>query len=199
MCALAAMVGSVLLAAIAGGAIRRYRSPWGHLAQRRRVLRRRICAGANLVPNASNIAAAQSATLCLVNRERSAWGLAALANDRVLEVVAMAHSWEMVARNYFSHRSPSGATAQTRILASGYARFRDRVATGENVATAGGELATPASVVQEWMSSPGHRANLLSAGFRASGVGIALGMPQSSAGGWQGPGATYTEDLGSYR
>ncbi len=158
-----------------------------------------MCAGANLVPEASNVAVAEDATLCLVNRERATRGLLTLVNNRSLDVVATSHSSEMVARDYFSHRSPSGSTVATRILTSGYAGPHGRVAVGENVATAGGELATPSSIVHGWMSDPLHRANLLGSGFRASGIGIALGMPLRDANGWDGPGATYTEDLGSYK
>jgi uncharacterized protein YkwD len=189
----------VALPAVASSTIKRHRHALGQLAQRRRPSRPRLCAGADLIPDSGNLATVQRATLCLVNRERSVAGLPALANNRSLDVVAAKHSWEMVRRDYFSHRSPTGATPQTRILTSGYARLRRRVVVGENVATAGGELATPASVVSGWMESPEHRANMLSAGFRASGVGIALGMPLRDAGGWQGSGATYTEDLGGRR
>jgi uncharacterized protein YkwD len=199
MCALAAFLGSISLPVIASGTIKRHRGSRATPASRRRAFRRPMCPGANLVPNASNLASVQRATLCLVNRERAASGLASLANNRALDLVAAAHSWEMVNRDYFSHRSSSGATAKTRILTSGYMRRSVHVAVGENVATAGGQLATPASVVQGWMSSAEHRSNVLGAGFRASGVGIALGMPPKAAGGWQGPGATYTQDLGSQR
>jgi uncharacterized protein YkwD len=184
---------------IASGTIKRHRHARGHLTQKRRSFRRRACAGATLVPDASNVVATEQATLCLVNRERSAHGLPVLADNRELDVVAAAHSADMVSRDYFSHRSPSGATAQTRIVTSGYAPPTVRVAVGENVATAGGALATPANVVHDWMLSPEHRANILGAGFRASGVGIVLGMPLRHTGRWQGAGATYTQDLGSYR
>lgn len=200
VCALAAALGCLSLPGLATGTIKRHRHSRGHVAQRRRVLRRSwTCAGAELVPDAENLAAAEQATLCLVNRERSVVGEHALADNRALDAVAAVHSSEMVSRDYFSHRSPSGATAEMRIMTSGYVRPSARVATGENVATAGGQLATPANVVLAWMSSPEHRANILGRGFRASGVGIALGMPLRDTSGWRGSGATYTQDLGSYR
>lgn len=187
------------LPAMATGTIKRHRLARGHDAQKRRVRRRITCPGAGLVPDAGNVAAAEQATLCLVNRERAAHRLPALAENGALGVVAAEHSAEMVSRDYFSHRSPSGSTAEMRIVTSGYVSPSARVAVGENVATAGGKLATPASVVRGWMLSPAHRANILTAGFRASGVGIALGMPRRDTSGWRGSGATYTEDLGSYR
>ncbi len=107
----------------------------------------------------------------------------------------------MVRRDYFEHVSPSGSTAAQRILRSGYAdtagfvrRRRSRV-LAENLATAGGYLATPARIVATWMHSPAHRANILDPTLRASGVGVALGMPRSVAAGWRGPAGTYTEDF----
>jgi uncharacterized protein YkwD len=199
MCALAVVMACLSLPAMASGSLKRHRHFRGQVAQKRRVLRRWRCSGANLVPDASNVAAAEQATLCLVNRERVAHHLPALADNTSLAAAAAEHSAEMVNRDYFSHRSPSGATPEMRIHASGYVPPSSRVAVGENVATAGGNLATPAKVVSGWMSSPPHRANILDKGFRASGVGIALGMPPRDSEGWQGPGATYTQDLGSYR
>jgi uncharacterized protein YkwD len=199
MCGLAAFLGSISLTAVASATAKRHRGSRATPASRRRAFRRPICPGANLVPNARNLATVQRATLCLVNRERTASGLRSLANNRALDLVAVAHSLEMVNRDYFSHRSPSGVSARTRILTSGYIRRSAHVAVGETVATAGGQLATPAGVVQGWMSSPEHRSNVLGAGFRASGIGIVLGMPPRAANGWQGAGATYTQDLGSHR
>ena len=192
-------MGCVSLPAMATGTIKRHRNVRGHSAEKRRVFRRRPCAGANLVPEASDLAIIEEATLCLVNDERGTYDLPALVNNRSLDVVATSHSSEMVSRDYFSHRSPSGSTPATRILTSGYAGSGGRLAVGENVATAGGGLATPASIVRGWMASPLHRANLLGSGYHASGIGVALGMPTRSAGAWEGTGATYTEDLGSYR
>jgi len=198
-CALAAFMGCVSLPAIATGTVKRHRNARGYAAQKRRVFRRLACSGESLVPEAANVAVVEDATLCLINEERAAHGLAPLLNNHSLDVVATNHSSEMVSRDYFSHRSPSGSTPATRILTSGYVGSRGRVAVGENVATAGGGLATPASVVRGWMASPLHRANILRRGYRASGVGIALGMPLRLADGWAGPAATYTQDLGSYK
>jgi uncharacterized protein YkwD len=199
MCALAALTGCFSLPAIASGTLKRHRNARGHPAQKRRVFRRRSCVGAGLVPDAANVAMVEQATLCLVNRERGAHGLPALADNRALHDAAAEHSADMVVRDYFSHRSPAGATVEARDRTRGYARAGTPVSVGENVATAGGEFATPANVVRGWMRSPGHRANVLARSFHATGVGIVLGMPLCDASGWHGPGATYTEDLGSYR
>jgi uncharacterized protein YkwD len=88
-----------------------------------------------------------------------------------------------------------------RILRSGYANAASFAGGGgrrllaENLATGGGYLATPARIVAAWMHSPAHRANILDPGLRATGIGVATGMPSSLAAGWRGRAGTYTEDF----
>jgi uncharacterized protein YkwD len=166
-------------------------------------IRRWRCVNASLVPSRSNVRLVARATLCLVNRERAAQGITLLAENTALDHAASTYSGAMVSGDYFGDVSPSGSTLGERIAKSGYlgaprprsARLQD----AENLATAGGELATPAKVVEAWMASPPHRANLLGADFVGSGIGVALGMPASSADGWHGTGATYTEYFGTIR
>ncbi|MCA1689917.1 MAG: CAP domain-containing protein, partial [Actinobacteria bacterium] len=62
----------------------------------------------------------------------------------------------------------------------------------ENIAAAGGYLATPAATVKMWMGSPGHRANILDPAFRDTGIGVAPAAPALLT---TGPGASYTEDF----
>jgi uncharacterized protein YkwD len=163
------------------------------------------CAGASLVPDAANIGAVEHATLCLVNRERRAHGLPALVSDAALGRAATSYSAAMVRGGYFADVSPSGSTVLRRVRRAGYGRRGKRsgaasvTGVGENLAVGGGNLATPRSVVRTWMSSPPHRANILSPAFHASGIGVALGIPRSATHGWLGPGATYTQDLGTRR
>jgi uncharacterized protein YkwD len=148
-----------------------------------------------------DLAAVDAATLCLVNRERVRHARPSLADDPALDRAASAHSREMVSRDYFGHISPSGVSAARRILragyatAAGFARHSHRVRLAENLATAGGYLATPANIVASWMRSPAHRANILDPGLRSSGIGVAPGMPARVAGGWRGLAGTYTEDF----
>lgn len=157
-----------------------------------------------MIPDAGNLRAIRRATLCLVNRERIRHGMSTLAENRALDRAAITYSWEMVAGGFFSDVPPSGTTVFQRVRRSGYLRGRSArassvVRVGENLATAGGYLATPRNIVRAWMESPPHRAILLSARYRASGLGVALGMPASSADGWSGSAATYTQDFGSDR
>ncbi|MER5898462.1 sigma-70 family RNA polymerase sigma factor [Streptomyces sp. NPDC001876] len=100
----------------------------------------------------------------LVNAERAKEGCAAVRSNSKLATAASRHSADMVSRDYFSHTSPDGTDPGDRITAAGY-----RWSTyGENIAKG---QSTPAAVMDSWMNSPGHRANILNCAFKEIGVG----------------------------
>lgn len=103
----------------------------------------------------------------LLNQERAGQGLAALAPDPRLSAAAQAHACDSAARDRMDHVGSDGGTLPDRVRAQGY-RFRD---IAENVA-AGQRDAT--EVVQAWMSSPGHRRNMMMSGITDIGVGLAM-------------------------
>lgn len=145
------------------------------------------CEGADALPTAKTVKRAQTATLCLINKERSKRGVSTLRSERRLVKAAGGHSRDMVRRGYFDHVTPEDKDPGDRIAATGY-----RSSTwGENIAWGGGKLGTPASIVRNWMGSPGHRANILNGVFKESGIGIAVGDPDPSVKGF--PAATYTQ------
>ncbi len=152
------------------------------------------CANAYLVPSAANVSLVSAATLCLINQQRAAHGLAALRQNSALTSAAAAHSRDMVAADYFSHNSPSGSDPFSRIRAAGYLQPGHGYTMGENIAAATGSLATPAAIVSSWMSSAGHRDNILNPAFRDTGMGVAAPAPALLG---SGPGGTYTEDFGA--
>jgi uncharacterized protein YkwD len=153
------------------------------------------CANANLEPSAGNLAQINQATLCLVNKERGSHGLAALAENAKLDAAAAHHTNDMIARNYFDHTSPGGETFDQRIRATGYIPGGVGFAIGENIAAGTSGLDTPAQIVASWMNSPGHRANILDADYRETGVAATAAVPAEFGGGE--PGATYTQDFGA--
>ncbi|WP_077799160.1 CAP domain-containing protein [Streptomyces sp. JHA26] len=104
----------------------------------------------------------------LTNRERARAGLPGLAADPRLTTAAQAHSADMVARNFYSHTDPDGGRPWDRAAAAGATRRT----VGENIACG---QRSPAEVVEGWMNSPGHRANILRADFTHIGVGLAGG------------------------
>jgi uncharacterized protein YkwD len=150
------------------------------------------CTAANVLPALASVPTAKAATLCLINGERSAAGLSPLASEPTLESVATAYSQEMVRTRFFGHVSPTGQTFTDRLAP--YANSASTSTLGENLAWGEGALATPASVVRNWMASPGHRENILGAGFTEIGVGIAGGSPVGSL---PAVAATYTTEFGS--
>ncbi|WP_425583825.1 CAP domain-containing protein [Streptomyces rectiviolaceus] len=109
-----------------------------------------------------------SAVLRLTNAERTAAGLRALSPDPLLTVAAQGHSADMIARAFYSHTSPDGGEPWHRASAAGSTHR----AIGENIACG---QRTPAEVVDGWMNSPGHRANILKPSFTHLGVGFAGG------------------------
>jgi len=106
--------------------------------------------------------------VALTNAERARAGLRPLAVDALLTNAAQAHSADMVARAFYSHTSPDGSEPWHRAAAAGSTRRT----IGENIACG---QRSAAEVVQGWMDSPGHRANILKPAFTHIGVGFAGG------------------------
>jgi uncharacterized protein YkwD len=98
----------------------------------------------------------------------------------------------MVEGGYFSHVSKSGRTATTRIRSAGYGSGDTGWQVGENIAWGSGTFSTPTAVVQSWMNSPGHRANILRRAYREAGLAIAVGAPVQSG----VAAGTYVHDFG---
>lgn len=102
--------------------------------------------------------------LNLVNQERAINGLSLLSADALLTSSARAHSLDMSQQNYFSHTGLDGSTPSQRIAATGY----QYNAVGENIAKG---YTTAESVMNGWMNSPGHKANILESNFCDIGIG----------------------------
>ena len=104
----------------------------------------------------------------LINAQRSLAGLSELGFDYRLNIVADQHSADMALNGCFQHDSCDGTNTFDRILAV-YPRGG---AMGEIIAA--GFKDAP-SVVDAWMNSPGHRAQILGSDFTAFGVGLVKG------------------------
>ena len=122
--------------------------------------------------------AAEAATLCLLDHERAEHGLPPFARDARLDRASRAHSRDMAARDFFAHRGRGGSQPIDRMRAAGWPASRGGGA--ENIAWGAGGASTPAEIVEGWMNSPGHRANILDPRNRIIGVGIARGAPERS-------------------
>lgn len=104
--------------------------------------------------------------LTLVNQERQSAGLGPLTRAPELDQASQQYAQYMGTARFFDHTGPDGSTPPTRISAAGYKGYT----WGENIA-AGQQ--TPEAVMQAWMNSPGHRANILHSAFKEIGIGVA--------------------------
>lgn len=155
------------------------------------------CVNTDLQPVQANIDLARDATLCLINQVRAQHGLGALTVNATLEQIAQPYALKMVAENFFAHVTPAGQTPIERFTLSGYLPSLLNIVfhVGENLGWGAGSLSTPAAVVNAWVHSPVHLANILDTSFRQTAIGIAPGLPASLANGQAG--ATYTEEFGA--
>jgi uncharacterized protein YkwD len=103
----------------------------------------------------------------LVNLQRAANGLGALAYDSRLDLASERHNLVQASTRSMAHEGLGDADPGSRIRAAGF-----NGSWGENVAT--GQL-TPEQVVAEWMASPGHRRNILDPNFHRLGVSYGTG------------------------
>lgn len=100
----------------------------------------------------------------LVNEERAKNGIKPLTYDWELSRVARIKSQDMKDNKYFSHTSPTYGSPFQMMKSFGI-KYRS---AGENIARG---QKTPKAVVDAWMNSSGHRANILNPSFTHIGVG----------------------------
>ena len=114
----------------------------------------------------SNTSASTQAqqVLSLVNTQRKNAGLAALTMDSALNNVAVAKAKDMINNNYFSHNSPTYGSPFDMMKKFGVT-YRT---AGENIAKG---QSTAQQVMNDWMNSPGHRANILNSSYTKIGIG----------------------------
>ncbi|MGW4497312.1 CAP domain-containing protein [Micromonospora sp. NPDC004336] len=126
----------------------------------------RSSAPATKAPVSSGVSAQAREVVNLVNAERAKAGCGALSVDSKLMTAAQRHSQDQADHRNMSHTGSDGSDAGDRLDRVGYA-WRTY---GENVAW---NQKTPAAVMDAWMNSPGHRANILNCAFTEIGVGVA--------------------------
>lgn len=117
------------------------------------------------IPDISNITSIEKKVVTLVNIERKKQGLSPLKENWELSRVARYKSRDMMNKKYFSHTSPTYGSPFNMMKTFGISY----TAAGENIAKG---QPTPESVMDSWMNSSGHRANILSNSFTHIGVGL---------------------------
>lgn len=123
-----------------------------------------VSAEATASPSESEALAAE--VVRLTNIERAAAGLPALVVHPAVTLAATTHSEDQAASGRMSHIGSDGSDAGIRLTRAGFTwrNWAENVAAGQRSAQ---------DVVQAWMGSAGHRANILSASFTTIGVGVA--------------------------
>lgn len=106
-----------------------------------------------------------------VNQERRRCGLRPLRWSAPLARAAQAHSQDMAERQFLGHVNPDGYTPADRVRLAGARHFRW---IAENVGVHWSGPHPARSVVQGWMASPPHRANILNPRFRYTGIGVSV-------------------------
>ncbi|WP_055631084.1 sigma-70 family RNA polymerase sigma factor [Streptomyces hirsutus] len=102
--------------------------------------------------------------LALTNTERAAAGCSPVTLDNRLNKAAQLHSEDMSANNYFSHTGQNGSSFVDRVTAQGHpSPGAENIARGQSSAE---------SVMEAWMNSEGHRANILNCSLTTMGVGV---------------------------
>ncbi|MDX2851851.1 CAP domain-containing protein [Streptomyces sp. PA03-3a] len=109
----------------------------------------------------------ETSVLALVNTVRATAGCQPLHADKKLSELASDFSADMAARGFFDHSDPDGDDPWDRAAQAGIKNLG-----GENIARG---QATPEEVMDAWMNSEGHRANILNCDFKKIGVGAVLG------------------------
>ncbi|MET7617377.1 CAP domain-containing protein [Streptomyces sp. NPDC005408] len=125
---------------------------------------------------------AEAQVLALVNKERASAGCSALMSNAKLTRAADDYSDVMARSGVMSHTGPDGSTMAGRVDATGYLWS----ALGENIAQGQSDAA---AVMDAWMHSPGHRANILNCSYKEIGIGVHFG----DGGPW------WTQDFGASR
>ncbi|MER6046069.1 CAP domain-containing protein [Streptomyces sp. NPDC001793] len=145
-----------------------------HAAQQTVPSAPRVASGAGraAVPGRSGAATGTAAEFArkvvdLVNAQRAQHGCAPLTVDPHVQAAAQGHSDDMAARNYYAHETPEGVDPGTRMTNAGF----HWQSWGENIFKSPQD---PATAVDGWMKSPGHRANILNCSYKSTGVGVNL-------------------------
>ena len=123
---------------------------------------------ATILPALNDANAVERRAFELTNVARAENGLPPLVWDPELCRMARVHSERMALLGFFSHETPEGSHLKERAHESGILHFR---VIGENIAYNKGYDDPGGFAVERWLTSSGHRANMLYVGFQASAIG----------------------------
>lgn len=120
-------------------------------------------------PPPADLEATREALLAAHNRERSGRGVPLLVRHHLLDRAAQGHAQDMAARGRLSHTGGDGSGMDERLRRVGF----NAGWAGENIAQNRGGVD---AAMSQWMSSPGHRSNILRPNYDFVGFGVAVGL-----------------------
>lgn len=126
-----------------------------------------------IVPATTTLAASTievSYLMNKVNEERTQRFIPALVTNNKLNMAATSKANDMLARSYFAHVDPDGNYVWPKVEATGYTPF---LTLGENLAM---DFSNADAVIDAWMNSPTHRANIVNDKFEDQGLSAILGQ-----------------------
>jgi uncharacterized protein YkwD len=147
------------------------------------------CRNARMLPSKKKAKLIIKAVLCVINEQRKLAKLKPLRLNKKLGKAAVAHTKAMVGQKFFAHQGPKEKNLAGRLKKAKY-----RGAAGENIGAGAGPLGSPVGMVNGWMHSTLHRANILEKKWRTVGIGFLAQFPVPTA---SSPVATFTTDFGS--
>ncbi len=108
---------------------------------------------------------AESQVLAAVNKARAGAGCGALTVNSKLAAAARRHAKAMAQKNFFGHTGKDGSKFSSRIKRQGYrySKVAENIAAGQSSA---------AAVMNAWLSSAGHRRNILDCGLNETGIAV---------------------------
>src|SRR3954462_8829952 len=152
------------------------------------------CPDIDITPSDSNQDQLNASILCLVNGERTDnGGLPPLTSNDLLAKAAVGMCQRMVTEHFFAHETPDGKSVVDRVDPTGYIPNSGDWVVGENLAWGSGALSTPQAIVNGWMNSPGHKANILANDYKDIGLAACQGSPTTTNSG----GTVYVNDFGA--
>ena len=107
------------------------------------------------------------AVLAIMNAARAKAGCGPLKLNTKLMTAAKSHAKAMAEKNFFGHKGKDGSKPGSRAKRQGYKYriFAENIAAGQSSAE---------SVAQSWLSSAGHRKNILNCKLRDTGIAVAF-------------------------
>jgi uncharacterized protein YkwD len=134
-------------------------------------------------PGVKYLKRVENLVFAMTNQLRRIRGVAPLIRDAELRKVARAFSDDMLVRQFFGHTTPDGVPFYRRIRSHYPHRVR---AVGENIWESFGYAQNRPQtlaklIMADWMSSPGHRANLLDPDYTHLGIGVSARQHQIKA------------------